>query len=348
MHALTHRGGLLVTLAFVVFTLPGPLRAQPEVPDLTGRIVDRADLLRASTEAALDAQLAAFEDSTTVQIAVLTVSSLNGEVLEPFATRVFRTWGLGQAGADNGVLILISEVDRQIRIEVGYGLEGSLTDARAGRIIRNEMTPRFRAGDFDGGVLAATDAVMAAAQGAPEPLRSWSAVRFVLNAFDQAELPALLFGLLVLLALAYPFVSMGSGSLGGNAALGGLYVFTGVFVCVALGWTSAGWAIALMLLPIAVVTVALSTLLDLLPATRDRRVVRRRAAGVAAARSRRRQVEKNALFVVARKEGRTSVIYDGESIPVPSLSSSSGSSSSSSSFSGGGGSSGGGGASGSW
>ena len=325
-----------------------PAAAQPDVPALTGRVVDQADLLRPATEASLDARLAAFEDSTTVQIAVLTVRSLNGEVLEPFATRVFRTWGLGQADADNGVLILVSEVDRQIRIEVGYGLEGSLTDARAGRIIRNEMTPRFRAGDFDGGVLAATDAVMAAANGEPEPLRSRGPIRFVLSAYEQAHPVPLLVGLLLLIGLAYPFVAFGAGSLRDHAVLGGLYFLSGLFVCVVMASTSAGWAIPLMLVPVTGAMVVLNFVLDAHPATRSHRAVRRRAAWIAAARSHRIHEEKQALFKVARKEGRETVVYDGETIHVPAQSSSSGSSSGSSSFSGGGGSSGGGGASGSW
>ena len=347
------RGGgglrrLVPLLALAVAGVASPSHAQPRVPDLTGRVVDGADLLRPSTEAALEARLAAFEDSTTVQVAILTIRSLDGEVLEPFATRVFRAWGLGQADADNGVLILIAKQDRQIRIEVGYGLEGSLTDARAGRIIRNDMRPRFRAGDFDGGVLAATDAVIAAAAGTPEPITSRGPIRFVLNAFGDAHPVPLLLGGMLLVALAYPFASMGAGSLRGNASLGGLYALLGLFVCLLMGWTSAGGALALLVLPITVAMVIVSHVLDVHPATRDRRKVRRRAAHIAAVRARRVHMEKQALFKVARKEGRTTVTYDGRTLRVPAQTRSSGSLSSSSGFSGGGGSSGGGGASGSW
>ena len=340
--------GSILALALVGAAMPSG--AQPAVPELTGRVVDGADLLRPATEASLDARLAAFEESTTVQIAVLTVRSLDGEVLEPFATHVFRTWGLGQAGADNGVLILISELDRQIRIEVGYGLEGALTDARAGRIIRNEMTPRFRAGDFDGGVLAATDAVMAAAEGTPEPIHARGPVPLVRRAFERAHPVPLGIGWMLLLALAYPFVSMGAGSLRANAVLGFGYALAGLFVCLVLGATSAVGALLVSLLLLAVATGGLSYALDVHPATRDRRAVRRRAYRIAAARHQRVHREKQALFKVARREGRTTVVYDGQTIRVPTPSSSSGSSSSSSSssFSGGGGSSGGGGASGSW
>ena len=129
-------GAALRALALLAATASGAHAL--EVPPLTGRVVDRADVLSPATEAALTARLAAHEDSTSNQVVVLTVPSLDGEVLEPYATRVFRTWGLGQAAADNGVLLLVAVDDRQLRIEVGYGLEGDLTDALSGQIIRRE------------------------------------------------------------------------------------------------------------------------------------------------------------------------------------------------------------------
>ena len=141
--------------AFLVgFLLFAPTAHALDVPRLAGRVVDLGGVLDDATEAALTARLAAHEDSTSNQIVVLTIPSLDGEVLEAYATRVFRVWGLGQADRDNGVLLLVAVADRELRIEVGYGLEGALTDATAGSIIRNEIVPRFRDGDFDGGVLA--------------------------------------------------------------------------------------------------------------------------------------------------------------------------------------------------
>ncbi len=100
-------------------------------------------------------------------MAVLTIPSLEGDPLEDFSMRVVETWKLGREDADDGVLILIARDERRMRIEVGYGLEGALTDAQSGRIIDHLMTPRFREGDFDGGVGAAVDAVSSAIRGEP-------------------------------------------------------------------------------------------------------------------------------------------------------------------------------------
>lgn len=143
--------------------------AQQAVPPLTGRVVDTADILSASTEQTLTTLLAAHEDSTSNQVAVLTVPSLNGEAIEDFSLRVAETWGLGQAGTDNGVLLLVAVADREMRIEVGYGLEGALTDAAAGRIIRNEIAPEFRSGDYDAGVLAGVQGILGTIEGTYTP-----------------------------------------------------------------------------------------------------------------------------------------------------------------------------------
>lgn len=147
----------------------GVARAQRAVPELTGRVVDTADMLGDPVEKAIDAQLAEHEQQTGNQVAVLTIPSLEGDDLEGYANRVFRTWRLGQADENNGVLLLIAKDDRKIRIEVGYGLEGSLTDAAAGSIIRNEITPRFRSGDFEGGTLAAISAILGTIEGTYSP-----------------------------------------------------------------------------------------------------------------------------------------------------------------------------------
>lgn len=155
---------LVVWFAFVL-----PAQAQVAVPDLSGRVVDRADVLSPSTEQALTQTLAAHEAATSNQLVVLTVPSLEGETVERAALRVFNTWKLGQADRDNGVLILIARDDREMRIEVGYGLEGTLTDSRAGRIIRSEFLPEFRDGDYDAGTLAGVSAVVGTIEGTYEP-----------------------------------------------------------------------------------------------------------------------------------------------------------------------------------
>ena len=141
--------------------------AQKEIPKLWGhRVHDEAHVLSQSTLDNLEQTLKAFEDSTTNQIAILTIPSLDGEILEQYAIRVAHTeWKLGQKDKDNGVLLLVVVDDRKVRIEAGQGLEGVLTDALSSRIIRNEIAPNFRRGDYDAGVIAATDAIMKAIKG---------------------------------------------------------------------------------------------------------------------------------------------------------------------------------------
>jgi uncharacterized protein len=141
-----------------------------EVPYLGGRVNDLAGLLSDGVEAELGSRLEALERETGAQVAVLTVPSLEGDPIEDFSMRVVETWKLGGERADNGVLVLIARDERLVRIEVGYGLEGALTDVESGRIISGLMTPRFRAGDFDGGVGAAVDAIGAKVRGEPVAL----------------------------------------------------------------------------------------------------------------------------------------------------------------------------------
>ena len=159
-----------------------------DVPPLTGRIVDAARLLPSDRRESLSEELADYERRSGNQIAVLILPSLEGEPLEDYSHRVATTWKLGQRGRDNGVLLLVVSQDRRIRIEVGYGLEGKLTDAVSSRIIRHAMAPYFRAGDFAAGIKAGLDAVIGALEeagvppgtprppAAPEPGGAWSVV----------------------------------------------------------------------------------------------------------------------------------------------------------------------------
>ena len=128
-----------------------------DVPPLTGRVVDLAQILSASDVAQLSAQLQAHEEQTGNQVAVLILPSLEGEALEPYSHQVATTWKLGQKGTDNGVLLVVALKERRLRVEVGYGLEGTLTDLRSARIIRNDIVPRFKAGDMPGGIKAGVD-----------------------------------------------------------------------------------------------------------------------------------------------------------------------------------------------
>lgn len=136
-----------------------------DVPPLTGRVVDLAQVLPATVAASLVRDLEAHESKTSNQVAVLILPSLEGEPLESFTHRVATTWKLGQEGTDNGVLFLVAMKERKIRFEVGYGLEGTLTDARSAQIIRSEIIPRFRDGDASGGVAAGVTAILKTIEG---------------------------------------------------------------------------------------------------------------------------------------------------------------------------------------
>lgn len=143
--------------------------AAPEIPPLTGRVVDLAGLLSPASEAELSSLLAAHESKSSNQVVVLTVPDLQGHDIAGFALETAREWALGQDGRDNGVLILIAKKEKKMRIEVGYGLEGDLPDAWAKRIIQSEMRPAFKQGDFDGGIMNGTQAVVGAIEGSYTP-----------------------------------------------------------------------------------------------------------------------------------------------------------------------------------
>lgn len=150
----------------VLFFLPFLAAAQPDVPVLFGtRVHDDAGLLSAEAENRLEGTLKLYEDSTSNQIAILTVRTLNGLPIEEYAHQVAEKSKLGQADKDNGALLLVAVDDREVRIEVGEGLEGVLPDAVCNQIIRNEIAPRFRQNDYQGGINAAVRAMILAIGG---------------------------------------------------------------------------------------------------------------------------------------------------------------------------------------
>lgn len=136
-----------------------------ELPPLTARVNDYARILSGATEQQLESILATLEREESTQLAVLTITSLEGENLEEFSLKVAEGWRLGQKGRDNGALLLIAKNERKLRIEVGYGLEGSLTDLTSGRIIREIITPQFQSGNFDQGVIDGVRAMIGAVHG---------------------------------------------------------------------------------------------------------------------------------------------------------------------------------------
>jgi uncharacterized protein len=141
---------LLASIALAAFSFP----------QLTGRVTDQANIIPAPAKASIEAKLQNLEDKSSIQLVVATVSSLEGGDIESYANGLFRAWKLGLAKKNNGVLFLIAPNERKMRIEVGYGLEGVLTDAVSSVIIRSAVAPRFKAGDFSGGIERGVDVII--------------------------------------------------------------------------------------------------------------------------------------------------------------------------------------------
>lgn len=154
---------------FFLLVLASPARAEPDFPALTGRVVDEAEILSDEVEQVLTDLLEAHELETSNQVVVVTLSSLQGYSIEDYGVQLGRHWGIGQADKDNGVLLIVAPNDREVRIEVGYGLEGTLTDATAKLIIEREIIPQFKAGDLEGGVMLGTQAILSAIGGTYTP-----------------------------------------------------------------------------------------------------------------------------------------------------------------------------------
>ena len=129
-------------------------------PPLSGRVVDQANVIPADARSAIETKLADLESKSGIQLVVATVNSLEGQEIEPYANGLFRTWQLGEKTKNNGVLLLVAPNEHRVRIEVGYGLEGTLTDALSSVIIANAMTPRFKTGDFAGGISRGVDDII--------------------------------------------------------------------------------------------------------------------------------------------------------------------------------------------
>ena len=145
-------------IAFLVLALPAA--AAPKFPTLTGRVVDDAHVLSDQTKGDLDQKLAALEAKTSRQLVVVTIASLQGYDIADYGYQLGRAWGIGQAKLNNGVLLIVAPTEHRVRIEVGYGLEPIITDALSEVIIQQAVLPKFRSGDFNGGVEAGADALI--------------------------------------------------------------------------------------------------------------------------------------------------------------------------------------------
>jgi uncharacterized protein len=153
-------GGTFLAIAFVALLCTVVTALTLTFPALTGRIVDRANIIPTETHSAIEQKLADLEARSGIQLVVATVASLEGQEIEPYANELFRSWKLGEKTKNNGVLLLVAPNERRVRIEVGYGLEGTLTDALSKVIITNAIAPRFKAGDFSGGISRGVDDII--------------------------------------------------------------------------------------------------------------------------------------------------------------------------------------------
>jgi len=165
------RWGARLGILGVVWLAFAAAAAGLEVPPRPlGRVSDFAGLLKPQERARIEARLAEIERATSNQFAVAIFPSLEGEDLEDFSIRLAEAWKIGQKGRDNGLILLVFPKERKVRIEVGYGLEGAIPDVLAGRVIRDVLAPRFRKGDYAGGILAAVNALDKASRGEFEAL----------------------------------------------------------------------------------------------------------------------------------------------------------------------------------
>jgi uncharacterized protein len=187
---------LIACLVFLVFA--GSARGL-EVPPLKGYVNDYANMMSQDTRARLENELRDFEQSDSTQVVILTVESIEGDVLESFSIRVAEAWKIGQKGKDNGVILLAVKKERKTRIEVGRGLEGQLTDLTAGRIVQLVINPQFKRGDFNAGFTSGIRAVIDATRGEfkADKVRRSSSTRGIVSSF----MPLIVFGAVCLLVL---------------------------------------------------------------------------------------------------------------------------------------------------
>jgi uncharacterized protein len=225
------RALLLLLLAFALLAgvTPGA-DAQIALPQLEARVTDLTGTLTAAQQSSLEEKLKVFEDRKGAQIAVLILPTTEPEDIAQFGVRLMETWKLGRKGVDDGAVLIVAKEDREVRIEVQYGLEGVLTDATASRIINETIVPMFKQGDFYGGINAGLDQMLRVVEGEPlpEPDQAWKAPS------GKLPWPLILFGVVFL-----------SGRLG--SAIGRMRgaAVAGVVGGIAGWWLSSLWTVAL-------------------------------------------------------------------------------------------------------
>ena len=225
--------------------MPAGARAQEAVPALSGRVIDQTGTLTPEQREALDARLAALESERGAQVVILMVASTQPEDIAAYAQRVADSWKIGRKDIGDGVLIVVAKNDRRVRIEVAKALEGAIPDVMASRIIRDAVTPAFKAGDFGGGLAAAVDRIAAriAGEGLPAPDAKHTPQRSSAG-FDLQDLAIFLFvGAPILGALLTGLFGRKLGALATGGAIGGI----GWWLTASLLMAGAAGLIALVL-----------------------------------------------------------------------------------------------------
>jgi uncharacterized protein len=163
--------------ALAIFAAICASQAEPSFPALTGRVVDQAGILDAAARSRLETKLQDLESKTTTQLVVVTLRSLDGYDIADYGYQLGRHWGIGQKGKNNGAVLIVAPTERKVRIEVGYGLEGTLTDAVTRLIIDHAILPRFRASDFAGGIERGVDDIIQVLSGDADDFKRRAAER---------------------------------------------------------------------------------------------------------------------------------------------------------------------------
>ena len=211
------------------------------VPQLSAHVTDQTGTLSADERARLEAKLTAFEAGKGAQIAVLLVPTIKPETIEQYSIRAAEAWKLGRKGVDDGVLLVIAKQDKKLRIEVGYGLEGALNDATAKRIISEQITPRFKQGDFYGGIDAGLDVVIRVVGGEALPPAKAKADAGSAPAGSEDSISLLIFGGFVLVFVVGGFLRaifgrfLGAGMVGGAAGVIAWLVLSSMLVAGLIG-----------------------------------------------------------------------------------------------------------------
>jgi uncharacterized protein len=218
--------GLAVALAF-------------DFPALSGRVVDQAGVMTAASKSDIEAKSKALEDKSGIQLVVATVKSLQGSDIESFANQLFRFWKLGEAKKNNGVLLLVAPTEHKVRIEVGYGLEGTLTDALSSVIISSAIIPRFKSGDFSGGIERGVDGIISVLSGDSAEWQPKVNVRSEEASSDFDKLFPILFFAIMIFIIWYLIRHAGGPPSGGAGRRGGsppIFIPYG-----GGGWGGGGW-----------------------------------------------------------------------------------------------------------